>query len=189
MADQCIVRIYAQFPVDINALESSSLDDGWEWAHCLSFPVQVLNHPGFRISRYPYKWIRFATGVVLGVKGHLSTSKDIHGIVPYNEENISTGTVDLYFIALQSDMPNMLPVDPNVRQEWITSREESGRQTDFRSSVMQRDANVCVLNGAPPVLCAAVHVLARSKGDAVSSSFACFAGSLFPYTVLSTSGL
>ena len=44
----------------------------WHWVHCLTLPVETLKTLSF--SQRPYKWIRYAIGVVVGAEGHLSFS-------------------------------------------------------------------------------------------------------------------
>jgi len=53
--------------------------DNWNWVHCLTLPLNVL-----QFSLRPYKWIRYAIGVVVGVEGDLSSSSGSLNIVDYN---------------------------------------------------------------------------------------------------------
>lgn len=131
--------------------------------------VHMLTHPEFCVSRYPYKWIHFATGVTLGMKGDLSASRIPLDIIAYDQLELPTESVDLYFVTLGDDRSKIFPVDPNVRQASITSQEGSTRCADFRSHVMQRDKSHCVLSGVDEGFCDAVHILAHNKGNAVGS--------------------
>ena len=50
------IRIHAMFLLDPQS-------PGWEWVHILNFSVGLLNEIQF--AQNPYKWIRYATGVVV----------------------------------------------------------------------------------------------------------------------------
>jgi hypothetical protein len=71
------IRVYAQFvsnpPPNGDEEQRGWLDSSnWKWTNCLTFPVENLN----TFSRSPYKWIRYATGIVVGAHGHLFPQQD-----------------------------------------------------------------------------------------------------------------
>ncbi|KAH8980747.1 hypothetical protein EDB86DRAFT_3134631 [Lactarius hatsudake] len=51
----------------------------WNWVQCLTLPLETLQTQQF--SHRPYKWIRYAIGVVIGASGNLYTTPDLSGIV------------------------------------------------------------------------------------------------------------
>lgn len=56
--------------------------DNWHWVLCLTLPLKTLDVLQF--SPRPYKWIRYAIGIVVGAVGDLSSSSDSLNIVDYN---------------------------------------------------------------------------------------------------------
>jgi hypothetical protein len=63
---QARITVYASLP-RIVANHGADIDlhpVNWEWVPCLVFTVVRLN--ALRLSRRPYKWIRYAIGVVIG---------------------------------------------------------------------------------------------------------------------------
>jgi hypothetical protein len=69
----------------------------------------------------------------------------------------------------------MFPADPDIGRTHITSSVPTSRRVQFRDEVAERDERRCVLAELEKLLCAAVHLLAHSKGGAVcySHSWVC----------------
>jgi len=156
------IRVSAQFPQSPNHRDLSP--QNWRWIHFLTFPVDKINHPNFRISHYPYKWIRFAAGSILGVNGHLSTDRDSLQLVSYGDQDLPSQSIDLFFTVANTDKPRIYLVDRLLRKESVSSVEGSRRRAHFRRDVIERD-RFCVLTGREPDYCDAVHMLPHMRGD------------------------
>jgi hypothetical protein len=122
-----------------------------------------------QLSRRPYKWIRYATGVVAGVHGHLSTSPNSSNFVDYNAGLPAESSV-LYYHTTDDGKRRMCPIDPHVLRTNITSSVATTRRAQFRVDVKERDEG-CVVTGYPDTAFDAVHLLAHSKGDSVCSPY------------------
>jgi len=71
-----IISVHAQFPKNVVPNTEHDLDPtNWEWEKCLAFPVNRLND--LRFSLKPYKWIRYATGIIIGARGELCTERNL----------------------------------------------------------------------------------------------------------------
>lgn len=167
MADlRATIRIHAQFPKELIPNAELDLDPtNWEWTQCLAFPVNRLNDLGF--STKPYKWIRYATGTVIGAQGELCAELDL----PANPINYDSGlpaaTIDLYDHTTADEKRNMFPIDPDIANpRVVSSTGTSSRRDAFRHDVEMRDTR-CVVTRAPPLFCDAAHILPHGKGDRV----------------------
>ncbi|KZP16674.1 hypothetical protein FIBSPDRAFT_865632 [Athelia psychrophila] len=161
------IKVYTPLPLDVqfgDNLQGHHTDR--RWVHCLNIPTKKLN--ALQFSHRPYKWIRYATGVVLGAEGVLSTSPDSPTPV---EDSIVTvlpaETSSLYYHISNEEEQRMFPVDPRIGRTRVTSSAGTSRRTDFRIQVARRDGNRCVLTRSIPRACQAVHLLSHSKGDTV----------------------
>ena len=77
------IRVYAPFPHTVALGPDLNLDpSNWHWVHCLTLPLHTL--AALQFSHRPYKWIRYAIGVVIGAEGDLSPSSDSPNVVDYN---------------------------------------------------------------------------------------------------------
>jgi len=162
------IQVYASFPHAV-ALDPH-LDvapSNWHWVHCLTIPVETLKTLNF--SQRPYKWIRYAIGVVVGAEGHLSFSHNSADVVEYNDD-LPVDSVILFYHTSDEEKRRMFPVDPNIGRTTITSNVPTSRMDQFREVVVQRDGNKCVLARVRGKLCDAIHLLAHSKGDGVHYS-------------------
>ena len=150
------IQVFAMFPLDPTNLEHSN----WNWTHSLTF---LLNRLQF--TPKPYKWIRYATGVVVGAQGDLSFSPDSpHDVVEYDHD-LPSESADLYYHTSDAEKQRMFPVDPDMGRTTITSSDATSRMPYFHSGVVERDG-ACVLTGIESY-CDAVHLLPHSKGDEV----------------------
>ena len=161
------ISVHAQFP-QILVLETEQGHDldpaNWEWEKCLIFPVSKLNN--LRLSSKPYKWIRFATGIVMGAHGDLCTERDLPVPIDY-DSGLSAVSIDLYYHTSDQEKRRMFPVDPKISDaRTVTSSRTSTRRGDFRADVLHRDGD-CVATGVPPTYCDAVHLLPHSNGNMV----------------------
>jgi hypothetical protein len=113
------------------------------------------------------KWIRYATGVIVGARGDLCTECDLHNPVPIDyDSSLSAVSIDLYYHTTDSENRCMFPIDLNLaRTRTITSSRTSTRRDNFREDVEDRDGS-CVITGNPFYCCDAAH-LPHSKGDTV----------------------
>ena len=114
-----------------------------------SFPVSRLND--LRFSLKPYKWIRYATGIVIAVHGELFTERELPNSVPIDYDS------GLYYHTTDQEKRNIFPIDPKLaNMRTVTSSGRSSRRDE-----------VCVVTGGPGFLCDAPHILPHSKGDKV----------------------
>jgi len=170
------IRVYAMFPRKVILDADLDLDpSNWRWIHCLTLPVQKLN--ALQFSQRPYKWIRYATGVVVGAEGDLSSSPHFLNVVDYNA-NLPAESAILYYQTSDEEKRRMFPADPNMGREQVTSSVSSIRRAQFAGEVASRDGNVCVLTGAFHPVCDAAHLVAHSKGDTVCCSYSFYMSSL-----------
>jgi len=165
------ISVYAHFPkivVPNTELELELDPTNWEWKECLSFPITKLNN--LRLSSRPYKWIRYATGIVIGARGHLYRECDLStgNPVPINyESGLPALSIDLYYHTTNQEQRHMFPIDPRLADpRTVTSSRKSTRRDYFRRDVMDRDG-CCVVTGLPHDACQAAHLLPHSKGDTV----------------------
>lgn len=163
------ILVYAQLPNDVSQ-EALTLNDNdnWMWTPILEFPIDKLN--ALRLSNKPYKWLRYATGVVLGVVGDLRQGEDMAcELVAYEGDTLPAVTTKLYYHVLPRDRQSIFPVDLKFAEEGITSSAMSERRSGFREEVAQRDNDRCVVSGVLAPGCDAAHIVALAKGDLVSN--------------------
>jgi hypothetical protein len=146
----------------------------WHWVHCLTLPLETLKT--FNFSQRPYKWIRYAIGVVVGAEseGHFSFSHNLPDVVEYNDD-LPVDSAFLYYDTSEEEKRRMFPVDPNIDRTTSMYSVPTSRTDRFREVVAERDGNKCVLSNTDEEFCGAVHLLAHSKGDVV-----CYSSTLTP---------
>ena len=77
------IQVYALLPHAVSLVGGLDVDpSNWHWVHCLTLPVETVN--ALQFSQRPYKWIRYATGAIVGAEGHLSSRPDSLNVVDYN---------------------------------------------------------------------------------------------------------
>lgn len=164
------ISVYAEFPKVISADKLDLNPSNWSWHQCLAIPVTKL--ADLRLSLKPYKWIRFATGVVVGAEGHLSLQQDSPTPTVNYDDALPHTSVDLYYHFLDSHQRSrMFPLDSYIDQaRSVTQDSVSTRRMRFGDDVKARDG-VCVVTGTTPYNCDAVHLLSHSKGDSYIKSF------------------
>ena len=132
------IKVFAMFPTD-------SGRSNWTWVHCLTFELAALNELHF--SSKPYKWIRYATGIVVGAQGDLSSERNSpDNVMNYDDDLIST-SANLYYHISPAEKQRMFPTDPDMCRTYITSSDATVRREALRSDLVARDG-VCVLTQA-----------------------------------------
>jgi len=108
MANLTEMSVYAQFPKNVTPNTEHDLDlANWEWRRFLVFPVTRLNE--LRLSLKPYKWIRYATGIVLGARGQLSRERDLPNPLSIDYDTpLSTVSMNLYYHTKKSAASSQL---------------------------------------------------------------------------------
>lgn len=161
------IQIYAPFPR--NFVYGEDIDvhaSNWRWVNCLTIPVNVP--PRFSIR--PYKWLRFAIGIVLAAEGDLSSNCESLNVIDYDAP-LSRNPAPLYYHLSDEEKRRMFPLDPQIARSSVTSSDATPRRDRFRSEVANRDGNICVAIRCGEDWCDAVHLLAHNKGDTVWSTY------------------
>ena len=79
------IRVHAHFPEALTPGPPLNLNPtNWKWVHCLTFPVDTLKRREFSLRLY--KWIRYATGTVIGAHGTLTTQCDSLDPINYDDD-------------------------------------------------------------------------------------------------------
>ncbi|KAH9013296.1 hypothetical protein EDB84DRAFT_1405364 [Lactarius hengduanensis] len=158
------IHVYSKLPCSVAPAGPQIRRTNWHWIHCLTFTLEQLNQLPGNLHQWPYKWIRFAIGVVVGAEGELSTTLDAHNVVDYNAVPPAESAT-LYYHVSNQERERLFPVDPDALRTSITSGAPSTRRQRFRDDVAARDGGRCVLTMWDETYCDAVHLLAHSKGD------------------------
>ena len=157
------IQVHALFPRTVAFGADLNLDPtNWRWVHCLTFPLETLN--ALQFSQRPYRWIRYAIGVVVGAEGDLSSSPDSLNVMDY-DAGLPAESAILYYHTTDEERRRMFPADPNIGRTKITSSVTSTRKDQFHDEVAERDGKMCVWTRWEEEVCEAVHLLAHSKGD------------------------
>jgi hypothetical protein len=95
----------------------------------------------------PYKWIRYATRIVVEAQGDLCTERDLPNPVPINYESCLSAPVLPH---TDQEKCHVFMVDPRLAdtRTLTASRTSTGRD-NFRGYMEHRDER-CVLSGDPP---------------------------------------
>lgn len=161
--EQPSICVHAKLPTDPEP--SESVDD-WQWTLILKFPIHKLR--ALRFSNKPYKWIRYATGVVLGAQGHLHRGEGATSdLVTYEVDTLPDETTKLYYHIPEDEVERMLPVDPYFADELKTSTAATSRRRKFRHDVKLRDSKRCIMTGFGARYCDAAHLVPFRKTDLV----------------------
>jgi hypothetical protein len=164
------INVYASLPQTVVPDGNLNLHpDNWQWVHCLTLPLETLNTRQF--SPRPFKWIRYAIGVIVGAEGALCASPHSSDVVDYNAV-IPSHSINLYYHTGDEERHRVYPVDPNIVCTEVTSTVHSFQRNHFREEVAMRDSRRCVLTGVDnTILCDATHLISQSKGDSVCCSY------------------
>jgi hypothetical protein len=163
------IQVYASFPhAVVPGLNLNVAPSNWHWVHCLTLPIETFNALNF--SQRPYKWIRYAIGVVIGARGDLSLDRDSPNVGEFDENHLLEPAI-LYYHTSNEEKRRMFPADPSIGRTIITSSVATSQEGQFPKDVARRDLGMCILTSISKSYCDAVHLLAHSKGDDVRYSF------------------
>lgn len=166
-SQQPSILVWAKLPV--NPGPSAPPADIDRWISILEFPIPDLTQ--LRLSKKPYKWIRFATGIVIGAKGDLRKTDDTASdLVDYGTETLPAVTTPVYYHISDDERQRMFPIDMDMANELVTSTTAMELDHSFRPQVANRDGNRCIVTGATAVVCDAAHLLPYGKGNPVRTT-------------------
>ncbi|KAH8995406.1 hypothetical protein EDB92DRAFT_2052945 [Lactarius akahatsu] len=155
------IVVYASLPLTVSFDANLDLSPtNWHWLNEL---------PGHLLER-PYKWIRYAIGVVIGAEGVLSTSCDSLDVVDY-DIGLPVESAVLYYHISNEERGRMLPVDPHIVCTSRTSSVLTARRRSFLDKVAEWDGGRCLLTGWAGKFCDAVHLLPHHKGNMYISTY------------------
>src|SRR5258708_20856466 len=115
------IQVHASFPcpvalgADLNVHPSNL-----RWVHWLTLPLEAPNTLQF--LQRPYKWIRYAIGVVIGAEGDLSSSSDSLNVVDYNA-GLPAESAFLYYHTDDEEKRRMFPTAPNIDRTNVTASD------------------------------------------------------------------
>lgn len=158
------ITVYAELPFSL----TKPLDlapENWSWVHCLTFPVGDLLR--LKLSSKLYKWIRYATGVVVGAQGDLF---DVEGRLINYDSDLPPASIALRYHLSDAEKRRMFPIDPHFACSTVSSSVTTAGVPDFYRNVEIRD-RACLVTGDGPSACDATHLVAHSKGDLVCHFF------------------
>ncbi|KAH9173581.1 hypothetical protein EDB89DRAFT_1850092 [Lactarius sanguifluus] len=165
------IVVYASLPLTVSLDTDLDLSPtNWRWVPCLTLPLGKFNELPGHLWERPYKWIRYAIGVVVGAEGVLSTSRDSLDVVDYDAAPPVEFAV-LYYHISDEERGRMLPVDPQIVRTSRTSGGLGAQSGSFFDGVAERDGGRCLLTGLEGVFCDAVHLLPLRKGDMYISTY------------------
>ncbi|KAF9473591.1 hypothetical protein BDN70DRAFT_885678 [Pholiota conissans] len=166
------INVYVFIPPLIERTVITNVDEEdfstWRWIHCLEIPTAKLQ--ALNLSRYPFRWIRYSVGVILGSWGFLSTSEEVIQGVDYDQTMLPTTTLVLYYHTSNEERARMFPIDPNFDRTTLTSSTHTERYHPFVETVRKRDTS-CIFTNAAAEYCDAAHIIAHSKGDQYINTF------------------
>ena len=116
-----------------------------------------------QFARNKYKWIRYATSVIVGAQGVLSTTQDSPDHVIHNND-LPSASIDIYYHTSDDERNRMYPINPLMERTTVTSSDVATRKNEFCHLVRARDG-LCVLTRMDTD--DAVHLVQHSKGDDV----------------------
>lgn len=169
---QAHITVYASLPRSVTHGANIDLHpSNWEWVPCLTLPVMKLQVElnELHLSRRPYKWIRYAIGVVIGALGDLSTSPGLSEtgdvqVVDYNNV-LPANSIDLYYHTSNEEKRMMFPIDPNILHTRLTPSTTSQQRETFQEGVTARDGERCIWTGMGAIFCEVMHLVCHSKSD------------------------
>jgi hypothetical protein len=115
MADlPATISVFIQFPTRTLGAVAYLSPTNWNWYECLVIPIDELQSLGFSLR--PYKWICYAAGAVSGTHGDLSLECDSFSTTPinYNDINLPTVLLSLYYHIINEEKHCMFPIDLNL---------------------------------------------------------------------------
>lgn len=149
---QAQITVYASLPrIVTHGADIDLHPSNWEWVPCLTLPVMKLN--SLHLSQRPYKWIRYAIGVVIGAQGDLSTGPGVPETEPNNVQLVDynaalpTKSIDLYYHTSNGEKQIMFPIDPYILHTQLTFSAAPRKRETFREGVRARNEKCCIWTG------------------------------------------
>jgi hypothetical protein len=179
------INVYAPLPQTVAPGGNINLHpNNWQWVHCLTLPLETLIIQQF--SSKPYKWIRYAIGVVVGAEGTLCASPHISNIVDCDSA-LPTESTNIYYHIGDENRHRVFPVHPTIVRTEATSSLHTFWRDHFHQEVATRDGRQCVLTGLRDMsVCEATHIIPYSKGNSVCYSYVQFSSLTLALTIAIT---
>ncbi|KAI9566886.1 hypothetical protein HD554DRAFT_2193715 [Boletus coccyginus] len=121
--------------------------------------LSIPNSDVRRLSKRPFKWLRFVMFSICGARGDLSATPDGP---PVDYDNTSFS--DVYYYNPSGEI-SCIFVDYTGLNDRMTSSSQTSLRYNFRDDVGQRDGGVCVITGGAGEHCDAAHLIPKSKSD------------------------
>jgi hypothetical protein len=133
-----------------------------------------------RLSKRPFKWIRYVLFAICGARGDISMTPD-GPPVNYNSSSLANAAyhynpTGMLLLILSQHAHNFtfiqktfIFVDYEALNDRITSTAETNtpRLGSFRQNVMNRDGELCIITRESEQFCEAAHLIPKCKGDEV----------------------
>lgn len=113
------IRVHAFLPRSV--VLDGHLDlrqSNWHWVHSLTIPLETLSR--LHLSERPFKWIRYAIGVVVGAEGDLFSTRRSTMALDY-DTLLPTHSLNVYYRAGDEERLRIFPIDPYITHTRITS--------------------------------------------------------------------
>ncbi|KAF9525360.1 ribosomal L37ae protein family-domain-containing protein [Crepidotus variabilis] len=151
------IKVYALFPRVLAQNDKvGTSSSNWYWVRCLTVPVNELKNRS--VTSKPFKWLRYAIGVVVGGEGILSLDNNSPPAVCDYDACFPDCSFSVYYHLPDKEKARMFPVDPQMSRTATTSSVHTSRKNHIREQVKKR-------------MVTAVHLLAHSRGDLYISTF------------------
>ncbi len=115
-ATELDIKVFAMFP-------TGSEPSNWTWVHCLTFELATLTELHF--SSKPFKWIRYATGIVVGAQGHLSFEPNSPDDVMNYDDDLTSTSANLYYHVSPAERRRMFLTDPAMGRTYHFQQSHS----------------------------------------------------------------
>ena len=162
------IFVSSKVPVILEA--ASNPQPFYAWREVLDIPANKL--AALKFSHFPFKWIRYAMGAIVGPEGHLYENDQTTPGQPidYKLPLPETDDLRLYYHVPEDQLPHMFPLDlqlADTRAVTSSVRSNDDRQGVFLRAVRERDGAGYVVSGFPAEYCQAAHLVAHGKGSEV----------------------
>ncbi|KAH9993788.1 hypothetical protein BJV77DRAFT_1067067 [Russula vinacea] len=113
-----------------------------------------------RLSRRPFKWLRYVIFAICGAHGDISMTLD-GPPVDYSSSSLANATYHY------NPTENFIFVDHECLNGHATSTasDVTHRHYTFRQDIKIRDGQFCIVTQEPAAYCDEVHLIPRCKGD------------------------
>ena len=162
------IFVSSKVPVILEA--ASNPQPFYAWREVLDIPANKL--AALKFSHFPFKWIRYAMGAIVGPEGHLYENDQTTPGQPidYKLPLPETDDLRLYYHVPEDQLPHMFP----TRAVSSSVRSNDDRQGVFLRAVRERDGAGYVVSGFPAEYCQAAHLVAHGKGSEVRTHLLAF---------------